>query len=213
MLVTRTSLCAAGSTRRLDGMRVATILVTAAGCGFQHGQVPAPDSRPVDANVGVVDAAFDTASCPSSYDRGFASSPRSRYRIIAALAPYRTQHIDCADDATGWTHLATIDDAAELSSLIAALPGPYTYVGGVQLPSQPMTAAGWQWLTGAQVTIPWATSPRVQPEDGDMIENDGENITLLAAAGLHDETGVRSYPAICECDGIPIDPSLAAVLP
>lgn len=210
-VVARTTLSARTGPRTLVAMRVVVLLLTATGCDFQLGQLA--DARPIDAPVGAHDTReFNNANCPSAYERELASS-NSRYRVILAPAIYREQHADCADDSTGWTHLATIDDAQELTSLITILPASYTYVGGVQLRDQAMVTAGWRWLDGRPISLSWAASPRAQPEDGDAIEDNAENITLLAAGGLHDETGIRAYSAICECDGVSVDPALAAVIP
>lgn len=203
--------------RRLLGMRAAAALVAITGCGFQPVALTHDASMfdgSVDAHVDVmVDAGFTVADCPTAYDRQAQSVPGSRYRIVTTSATYRLQHADCENDTSGFTHLAAIESVDELSAIRSMLPGPYTYVGGVQLPGQSGPSDNWRWITGTPVTISWALTPRAQPEDGDTMENDAENIVLVAAGGLHDETGIRAYPAICECDGIAIDASLITAIP
>ena len=54
----------------------------------------------------------------------------------------------------------------------------------------------------------------LQDDDDNPGENNEENLGSIDTTDLmHDVTGDVVYPAICECDGMPIDPTVAGYLP
>lgn len=206
-------------------MRVATITFVVAGCGFTgampgDGAATTTDAR-IDGRPGeidappTIDAGFDPALCPPSYDRTIATSPGSRYRYIDVTETFATHHSDCRDDHPGWTHLVVFDDLTEGAAIGDFDTSEYKYIGVVQQPSAGGMGVGWFKLTGSAVATGWSTAGGGQPDDADDgFEDNDENLALGAYTGLmHDVSGGIQYRAACECDGHAIDPTVASYIP
>jgi hypothetical protein len=164
------------------------------------------------------DASADVAavSCPASYVTALAGLP-SRYRIIATHDIFRVQNAACSADMPGSTHLVSLDsiiEQGELANLLQQVGSPSDryYIGAVQQPAETSVAAGWFAFNGEPVLAgAWSGS---QPDDGDSVEDGAEQLAVVAIAlGLQDDSGTTSLPAVCECDGRPIDPTVASFLP
>jgi hypothetical protein len=156
--------------------------------------------------------AIDAAplACPPSYAL---VTPLGTYRVIATNDVFAAHHADCNDDMPGATHLASLETAEEIGELSQALarttPGQY-YVGAAQKPNQATTTEGWYVFTGGALPAgTWGSS-----NDDNPGENNEENLLGLSTADMyHDVTGDVPYPAVCECDGRPIDPTVAGYIP
>lgn len=176
------------------------------------------DARPIDArppDASLPDAGFVPALCPSGYNLGSTTSPNSRYRVIDTQAPFATQHADCSDDsAAGWTHLVTFGSQEEAQDAADMILAQFFYVGLAQPLNQPSPGAGWAWFDGSTTITAWETV-LAQPDDQNGSENNVQNLAGADAGNgvLQDVGGQASYEAICECDGIPIDPTVASWLP
>lgn len=200
-------------------MRGLVVLLAAiAGCGFEHGQL---DGVGVDANGGVdaSDAEIDTVvpvACLETYTITVPSTT-TKYRVIETAASFTTQHQACNADQPDQTHLAspeTATEATELRDAIVSLGnvgGSQFYIGAVQKPDSGSVTADWYVFTGAALDgALWVSTPN----DDNPGENNEENLGALNTGDLmHDVTGDLPYPAICECDGLPIDPTVAGFIP
>lgn len=159
------------------------------------------------------DAPSFPAACPAAYDITIAAAPSSRYRYITAGHAWLTQHQDCANDLPGATHLVVFDTLAEAQQIAAAATGSSYHAGAAQLPNQAATDAGWFWLTGEPVDAGiWHPG---QPNDNAGVENDEQNrgfVNKPDGFGLQDGDNAFQTDAMCECDGKPIDPAVAAIL-
>jgi hypothetical protein len=152
--------------------------------------------------------------CPVSYNVTTANTT-SRYRVITSTAAFATQHQDCNNDQAGDTHLASIESVSEATALQVVLGGGAAtnyYIGAAQKPSQPLVTDGWFVFSGASLPEGlWASG---QPNDDAAGESNEENLLALHPTDLfHDSTGDVAYPAVCECDGLPIDPVVAGYIP
>lgn len=223
----------------LPAMRRLLSVALASGCGFHvaaGGDAGRDGSSTIDASgdgasaidaaidASAIDAAIDAPSidafvftpalCPVAYDRTTAAAPGSRFRVITTQAVFSSQHADCKDDAPGWTHLVVFDAQAEASA-VGAMISAFFYVGIVQAPSQAGVGQGWFKLTGGAHATSWSSQSPQQPEDGDeYVENNEENLAVAGTNGaLYDVIGSTGYRAVCECDGLPIDPTVAALIP
>ena len=171
-----------------------------------------------DPRVLELDAAVDidappTLQCPASY----VAVGGSRYRFLIEAAGFAAHSATCNADLAGSTHLAAIDDAAELSTIAAALEeiGPTTpthFIGGIQRSDQSAPDAGWLSFTGGALPVLWSAG---QPNDTDGAEDNREQVAHinLMTGGLHDSPVAFLAGAICECDGRPIDPDVQSLLP
>jgi hypothetical protein len=165
-----------------------------------------PDAKP--------DAAFDPATCPSGYGVTLPSST-SKYRLIATTATISVHHADCKDDLAGATHLIALQTAAEATELGNAVAGSSVrvWVGLIQKPTATTPSTDWFVLTGEM--LPANLWDVAEPEDAGGGENGAEQIAFVepATRKLKDDNSGKTYHAMCECDGRPIDPSLDALIP
>jgi len=215
-------------------MRIAALAALAAlvGCSFTVQTTPpasdadgpqdtlAPDGEPADApsDAAMVDApppdaAFDPVTCPAGYATTIVASPGSRYRWIANNQPWLTHHQDCANDLLGATHLVVFDSAAEAQQIAAASSSMYYQVGAAQAPGQSSVGAGWFAVTGEPVAATlWHPG---QPNDGNGSENsqqDRGSVNTLDGPLLQDVDATFATHGVCECDGKPVAPAVAAFL-
>jgi hypothetical protein len=155
-------------------------------------------------------------TCPPSYDVTIPSST-TVYRVIDSDGTFAAQHAACTADLPGATHLASLDTAAEITELrdmlvARAVRTGNHYVGVAQQPNQPNTTDGWFTFNGGP--MPQNMWSAGQPNDDVAGENNEENLAAINTADmLNDATGDYAYPALCECDGIPIDPTVATYIP
>jgi hypothetical protein len=173
-----------------------------AACSFEHGE-GAPD-----ANIEIP----TVVDCPLTYDL---VTSHSKYRVIATVQPFNLQHLACiADDRTN-THLASLETEAEMLALRDALAPRAAdlvqyFIGAVQQPNSPLTTDNWFVFSGG----PLPPGHFGSSNDDNPGENNEENLGSLSTVDLiHDVTGDIGYPAVCECDGRPIDPTVASYLP
>jgi hypothetical protein len=218
--------------RRLGGLAVVLALISSAGCrqifGITDTDTASSDGAEADGPVATGDAEsldaapdapvdavpFSPDLCPADYDRTIGSMPASRYRRINSNRPFAVHHADCSDDAPGWTHLIALDTAEESQSAASWNPQAFKYVGVVQAPAQPAVDAGWYRFTGEPNTVPWSQALGQPDDDGDDVEDGEESLGVIQGFGnLADVGGTMAYYAICECDGRPIDPAVAAMIP
>jgi hypothetical protein len=200
-------------------VRIAAVVVFAvSGCRSILGidDVPALDrdaavDGAVDATVDAVPDAFDPAGCPPAYSAITGGNPSSRYRHLGVAATFWAHHADCNDDGPG-IHLVVLGDVDEAIAVGVAHTGIY-YVGIAQQPSQLELTSGWHTFHGTPLPLPWAAGE--PDDDGDFVENGGEQLAALEpqTGAVHDMTGDFVHTATCECDGIPIDPSVTIPLP
>lgn len=115
------------------------------------------------------------------------------------------------------THLVVFDSPTEAAELHAVLTVPF-FVGAVQSQTQSSPSSGWSWLVGGAVTS--AAWELAQPDDGDGVENDRENLAIdpgTAGGGLRDFDSVSSSSlqaqGLCECDGKPVASSVSSQIP
>ncbi|MBA3451888.1 MAG: C-type lectin domain-containing protein [Deltaproteobacteria bacterium] len=168
-----------------------------------------------------VDIDAPSVTCPSSYTVMLGSSSSS-YRVSSEDKLLTAHHAACTSDAPSGTHLVFIDDVMEQADLYAVLRtvprvnGDRFYVGVVQPPGEADLASAWVSFAGDPVAPDlWR---RDEPNDLDLIEDGGEQLAVVdvsfAESGqLVDVSGNASYGAICECDGLLVDPAVVADLP
>jgi hypothetical protein len=172
---------------------------------------PPPPDATVDANTTV----FDPSLCPAGYSQWSGSPNGSQYRLIATGGSFSAQNADCADDHAGWTHIVVLDSTGEAALMKSSLTGGYILVGVVQAPSQATPGAGWFELTGdAMVPTMWGGG---QPNDGgDDVENNEQNVGAMQVDVtdlINDVEASFQVGTVCECDGRPVDPTVATYIP
>lgn len=172
------------------------------------------DTVPIDAPVDMaIDARlFDPATdCPNNYNLVIAGLT-SHYRSITNDADWPSHHADCADDLAGATHLIVFDSPNELALLGQQAAFRYL-VGYFQVTNQAAVDVGWLTVTGG--TVPSSVWLAGQPNDNDGVE-DGEQdrgfINFQTGPGIQDGPSNFATNAMCECDGKPIPPAIAAML-
>jgi hypothetical protein len=215
------------------GALSAVLAIATAACGFAP-QAHAVDGRePIDGAasdvprdgtamhpdgpVVVPDAAlapFDLAMCPASYNASLpATMTVSRYRVTPA-GTVKNLEAACEGDHPGWTHLMVLDVATEGYQMAHALdPSVVFWVGAVQPKNQASVSANWSWFSGAAVpTSAWSAT---QPNDNnDGTENNEQNFAYVDSFNgtLNDSAPTYSFNGICECDGVPVPASVAAMI-
>ncbi|HEU4731298.1 MAG TPA: hypothetical protein VFT22_25565 [Kofleriaceae bacterium] len=190
-------------------MRAAWILFTA-GCGFQVTAVPGEGTASL-----APDAAFDFASCPSTYNVTSMPGP-SRYRLITAGGAPKAQSDVCNLDMPGATHLVVFDTLVELNAAGAlvdstTLAASAIWIGGVQQPAATRPGDLWLGFDDLPLMDQWYDN---EPNDGGGKEDHGEQFVVIIR-DRHFFTDVPSNfgaGALCECDGKPVGPmALAAI--
>ncbi len=216
-------------------MRSPLVVVLLAGCGFElrpggavdptgDAAVDSPMDAPIDARIDgptapPPDAPFAPATdCPAAYSISL-SGQTSRYRVLVTGRRPWEHAADCADDLVGATHLVALDSAAEIAAVQAritattGLPGGQgsAWVGSFQPRMQANDDTGWLKITGGPITPMWDPG---EPNDGDNTENSAENYMMMERnrQSQVDVPGDRSFGAVCECDGLPVDAAAAAAM-
>jgi len=161
-----------------------------------------------------IDAPFDPSMCPADYSITLASTPQSRYRLIATSATISVQHADCKDDRAGATHLIatqTQNEAIDLGNAVGSSP-VRVWVGFAQLLTATTPTADWYMLTGEMV--PAAVWDGAEPEDNGGGENGAEQVAFVEPVThkIRDDNPTKTYYAMCECDGRPVVPNLEAIV-
>jgi hypothetical protein len=152
---------------------------------------PLPDARP---DASVPDAAPDAAPiCPGGYT--FSAATGSAYRVIDTGRTWAQAEADCEDDGFG-VHLVVVNDAPENAIVDGFLTGPL-WVGVTDR----ITEDSFLAVTGG--TAPYLDWNTLQPdnffdEDCVTVTENGRNTDIDCGSS-------RNY--VCECDGIPADPS------
>lgn len=204
------------ATGNTDGPRDDTVVIAdASGDGAIDAAIDADIDAAIDAPM--IDAfVFTPSLCPAAYDRTTPSSPGSRYRVITTSAAFAAHHADCNNDHVGWTHLVTFDTQNEAGAVGAMVASGFFYAGIVQAPNQTAINQGWRLFTGGALATAWSQGGSFnQPEDAeDYVEDGEESLVVSNTSGLiYDVSGASSYRAACECDGLAIDPTVAAMIP
>jgi hypothetical protein len=168
---------------------------------------------------GIDAAVFDPTTCPATYNVMIASSS-SRYFVRTATTSFWMHHAGCKTDLTGATHLMLPDSTTEISEVVAATMNMAVgsnefFVGAAQnIAAATAANTGWTRVDGNALD-PSFWMPN-EPNDGDGNEaNHAENIASInrSAAMLNDTVGATATsPAICECDGKAVPPSVDSIL-
>jgi hypothetical protein len=182
-------------------MRIAVWLVVLAGCDDLF------NLEPVERFDAAVDAFDRDLDCPADYDLTLFAG--ARYRITKDSLAAWDDHIDCADDRPGYTHLAVAQTQVELTivhdAVIAKGLGRI-WLGGVQPASVDMPGDGWLWVTGESIDrSQWGNT---EPNDANGNELDHLEQFVAIDGGLADKlidySGANGIRGLCECDGRPI---------
>jgi hypothetical protein len=194
------------------------LAIVVAGCQFSSGVVPRDGAVDVPPDMPIDVPGFDPSVCPVDYLTIIPSVPTSRYRLLLTSAKYSAQHANGVDDEMGLTHLVVFNSHAEAKEVGAAYgmaagigPNSVFYIGAVQPPNQASPSSSWLWLTGGPVVETWANGA---PNDGDNVENNRENAARSVWSGLLED----AFPtllgnAVCECDGVAVEPTIATYVP
>jgi len=175
-------------------MRLGALVVGVAACTYAEPRVPVAE---VDAPAAFqCDLTVYTITIPST---------TSHYSIDATGRSWRDSETSC-ESTSG--HLAAPDLDAEVDDL-RALVSSHHWVGLVQKPEQPTPASGWFEITGPPDTVQWQLG---KPDDSGLPENGDQQAAVLGDQGLDDDPDQNSNPSICECDGLPPDPTVRAFI-
>ena len=114
-------------------------------------------------------------------------------------------HVTCSPPKTGtdalafrvgsW-HAAVISDVTELNAAMSTTANQPAWIGLRQMPSQGAPTAGWSWVNSTPLTYnAWAP---MQPDDGNMAEDDAEQCAVLAMSKWADEPCTMMRPYVIE---------------
>ncbi len=163
-----------------------------------------------------LDAGFDTALCPSTYDVPLVNQ-QSRYRVIKIGNAMWSQSDDCDNDLPGATHLVALDDLEEIAAVRAyleALPDNLqAWVGAVQRSNAAAPDAA--WITTGDAALPSYWCRPAEPNDGGSQPESGREQFAWVESNspcFIDSPGQNSHGALCECDGKPIGASAAELI-
>ncbi len=185
-------------------------IVLIAGCGFQS---PAGTTDGASPDPGATGSG--SLQCPMSYNVALSGS--SRYRLIIDGHRAWEQSDACNVDAPAATHLVVIETLQEFADIKAfllgqssGLAGDGIWIGAVQRMNATSLRDGWLGFDGADLFNGWGNG---EPNDG---SDNNENNHEEQFAGMEknsssfiDFPGSSSFGALCECDGKPIDPTVA----
>jgi hypothetical protein len=175
----------------LDGPR------DASGDATQDAPADAAPDAPADAAPdAMVDASPpDARTCPAGYSPIAGGPAASSYRVVGGVTQWRAAEVDCEDDGFG-THLAVIDDAAEMAAVDVLQTGAH-WVGA----SDRITEGAFLAVTGGPALfLPWDTG---QPNNAF-----GQDCVEASENGLFNDLQCGAFRQfVCECDGVPADPA------
>jgi hypothetical protein len=194
-------------------MRAAWIVFAAgcgaAGCGFEV------QAEGIDETASMTpDAAFDFATCPSSYNLSLVGP--SRYRLLTGGGTAAGQSDLCIADAPGATHLVVFDSLTELNAVGALvdgtnLAGNAVWIGAVQQRAATRPDERWLGFDDVPLVDQWYDN---EPNDGRGNEGHREQFVQIIRNRHYftDAANSSGAGALCECDGKPVGPmALAAI--
>ena len=177
-------------------MRYVLLIVALVGCRFGFDR--AEEGGNLDHDAAISDAARDaavdaaSAGCPASYVTLGAQT--SRYRLITNSTVWLTAEQMCEADGT---HLAIIDDAAELTAIANALATQNVWTGVTDR----VAVGTFRKVTGAAAMyLPWDAS-EPDASAAECVYLDGLTLKLC------DQDCTSGRRAACECDGVSVDTS------
>ncbi|HET7501563.1 MAG TPA: hypothetical protein VFK02_11185 [Kofleriaceae bacterium] len=161
-----------------------------------------------------LDAAFDFASCPASYNINLQGP--SRYRLIPTGGALGTQSDLCDQDKVGATHLVVFDSLPEVNA-VAALVDSTTiasdaiWIGAVQLRAAARPDEMWISFDDQPLMDQWFDN---EPNDGGGHEDHGEQFAVIMKNRHYftDVARIFNAGALCECDGKPVGPTATAAI-
>lgn len=184
-----TALLAAGCDSLFNLDHLKPPLIDGGGPLDSHEEVP--DSALVDVPPGTIDAPLDgsdaTGLCAISYAGNRYQAKNYLYSWAMADNYCRTLQVP---NSTKYSHLAVVDDQADLSAITSAAGSAAAWVGL----SYDSINGRWSWITAQSVpTIVWGAN-----------EPTGAGSCALATTtGLVDDSCAQSRPFVCECDSYP----------
>jgi hypothetical protein len=198
-------------------MRFAWILLVA-GCGFESPLTGEPGGTGgTEEPSPPTDAGFDYAQCPPSYNAALPGP--SRYRLIATGHSAWDHGTACSMDLPGATHLVVLETMTEFTNVKGLVDSAATnaivhnavWIGTVQPRAVTLPTEGWLALDGAPLITAWDLG---EPNDGGNEGDHNEQFVFYEhnRLGLADVPGNTNSGALCECDGKPIDPAVAALI-
>jgi hypothetical protein len=179
------------------------------GDGMCGAGAPPDATSEVDASV---DAGFDAALCPASYNVQLPGP--SRYRLILEGGAAWMHSDDCDDDLPGATHLVVFESLAELVEVNALHETTDElediWIGGVQQRSARLPADEWLSFDGAPLMDGWDAG---EPND-DTVEDLAEQFAEMQKGRryFNDTEGSEPNDALCECDGKSVAPNARAAI-
>ncbi len=178
-------------------MRRIAWLVVLAGCGriafdtSGDGGAGDPMSDGAPGDDGSV-----ALNCPATYTRSFGTS---RYRVDNLNRQWLEAEQGCEADGPN-SHLAVIDTLAEANGVAGFALYVNMWIGT----SQRATAGLWLGVNGAaQSYLPWATNYPMSGGSQDCIEW----LRFTAPGEYSNNPCSNMFPSVCECDGLPPDPT------
>lgn len=196
--------------------------IAIAGCEFHPSPVagggvgtdaPIGIDAPVGGDAPSVTADAPDPMCPAGWFTILGTS--SRYLVVNSDATWHAAEAACeAAKLPGGlaTHLLVLDTAAEATALTGSPGlGDFDYwIGMVQPLDQLFKIGGWREITGGDgIVTRWRLG---EPNDGSLGLTDGNAEQFATANGdlyLDDRPGTQSLRRICECDGVPVDSTIA----
>lgn len=144
------------------------------------------------------DAAGSSASCPPvPMQQGctlVGPTPIEPYCYAACAVQSGSAALAFA--AGGSWHAAVLDMPVKMMAASVVARGSVMWIGLSQAASATSPAAGWSWVTGAQLAAaPWAAG---QPDDGDGTENGTEQCATLTGSAFTDEPCSASHVFVIE---------------
>lgn len=163
-----------------------------------------------------LDAGFDYAQCPASYN---ASLPGpTRYRVIPDGHRAWEQSDNCNLDLPGATHLVILETDIEAQAVVAfmqtdrGIADGAVRIGAFQRRVATQTAAEWLGFDGRPLVDAWNPG---EPNDLDDDEGDhSEQFVNIQRGypGMNDSGGAFAAGALCECDGKALSADVIAAI-
>ena len=201
-------------------MRAAWIVLLA-GCGFESPLAMSPmnDAPDTPPDAPVDNASFDYKLCPASYNAQLPGP--SRYRLITNGHSAWDHSATCNADLPQATHLVVLETMQEFTNVKAFVDGlpnnaivhNAVWIGGVQPKTVAKPDEGWLAFDGTPLIKAWDTTTR-EPNDGSGETDHSEQFVFYEhnRPGLADVPGNTNSAVLCECDGKPVDASVASLI-